>query len=91
VTSHSQYCRALISQNFYPELLLDRGLHPRKISDGFEIACKVACDNLEAICDRVEFSASNTKELLEVARTTLSSKIVTRCLDQMAQIAVQIL
>jgi T-complex protein 1 subunit epsilon len=51
----------------------------------------VACDNLEAICDRVEFSASNTKELLEVARTTLSSKIVTRCLDQMAQIAVQIL
>jgi len=70
------------------ELLLDRGLHPRRISDGFEVACKVACDNLEQICDRVEFSAGNTKELLEVARTTLSSKIVTRCLDQMAEIAV---
>ena len=70
------------------ELLLDRGLHPRRISDGFEVACKVACDNLEKICDRVEFSAGNTKELLEVARTTLSSKIVTRCLDQMAEIAV---
>lgn len=70
------------------ELLLDRGLHPRRISDGFEVACKVACDNLDSICDRVEFSASNTKELLEVARTTLSSKIVTRCLDQMAEISV---
>ncbi len=23
------------------ELLLDRGLHPRRISDGFEVACKV--------------------------------------------------
>jgi T-complex protein 1 subunit epsilon len=70
------------------ELLLDRGLHPRRISDGFEVACKVACDNLDSICDKVEFSATNTKELLEVARTTLSSKIVTRCLDQMAEIAV---
>ena len=70
------------------ELLLDRGLHPRRISDGFEVACKVACDNLENICDTVEFSSSNTKELVEVARTTLSSKIVTRCLDQMAEIAV---
>jgi len=70
------------------ELLIDRGLHPRRVSDGFEIACKVACDNLEAICDKVEFSAGNTIELKEVARTTLSSKIVTRCLDQMAEIAV---
>jgi T-complex protein 1 subunit epsilon len=26
------------------ELLLDRGLHPRRISDGFEVACKVRCD-----------------------------------------------
>lgn len=70
------------------ELLLDRGLHPRRISDGFEVACKVACDNLEKICDTVEFSPTDTKELVEVARTTLSSKIVTRCLDQMAEIAV---
>jgi len=70
------------------ELLLDRGLHPRRISDGFEVACKVACDNLDSICDKVEFSSTNTEELLEVARTTLSSKIVTRCLDHMAKIAV---
>ena len=33
-------------------------------------------------------SPDNTDELREVARTTLSSKIVTRCLDQMAKIAV---
>lgn len=31
------------------EALLDRGLHPRRISDGFERACKVACDHLETV------------------------------------------
>mmetsp|Transcript_13561 Transcript_13561/g.37526 ORF Transcript_13561/g.37526 Transcript_13561/m.37526 type:complete len:485 (+) Transcript_13561:105-1559(+) len=71
------------------ELLLDRGLHPRRISDGFELACKVACDHLDTICDKVNFTKDNYAELLEVARTTLSSKIVTRCLDHMADIAVK--
>ena len=28
------------------ELLLDRGLHPRRISDGFETACKVRCGRM---------------------------------------------
>jgi len=71
------------------EALLDRGLHPRRISDGFERACKVACDHLETIADTVKFSKDDMSELKEVARTTLSSKIVTRCLDQMADICVQ--
>ena len=42
------------------ELLLDRGLHPRRVSDGFEVACKVACDNLDAICDTVNFRLPGT-------------------------------
>mmetsp|Transcript_12974 Transcript_12974/g.25881 ORF Transcript_12974/g.25881 Transcript_12974/m.25881 type:complete len:537 (+) Transcript_12974:69-1679(+) len=71
------------------ELLLDRGLHPRRISDGFEVACKVACDHLDGISDTVQFSQEDYHELVEVAKTTLSSKIVTRCLDQMADISVK--
>jgi T-complex protein 1 subunit epsilon len=71
------------------ELLLDRGLHPRRVSDGFENACKVACDHLDTIADSVKFSKDDISELAEVARTTLSSKIVTRCLDHMSDIAVR--
>jgi len=70
------------------ELLLDRGLHPRRISEGFEVACKVACDHLDNICDKLHFTPDETSELLTVAKTTLSSKIVTRALDQMANLAV---
>ena len=69
--------------------LLDRGLHPTRISEGFEIGCNVACAHLETIADRVEWSADDTGLLLETAMTTLSSKIINRCHEQMAEIAVQ--
>lgn len=47
----------------------------RRVSDGFEQACKVACDNLDAICDKVHFDENDHEQLARVARTTLSSKM----------------
>ncbi|KAG8975467.1 T-complex protein 1 subunit epsilon, partial [Tulasnella sp. 427] len=76
---------ALLEQS---EALLDRGIHPIRIADGFERACGVAVDHLETISDRVEFSQENQSNLLRIAMTSLGSKIVSKAHSQFAQIAV---
>ncbi|KDQ10501.1 hypothetical protein BOTBODRAFT_68581 [Botryobasidium botryosum FD-172 SS1] len=76
---------ALLEQS---EALLDRGIHPIRIADGFERACKIAVAELDRISDRVEFSKENTENLLKAAMTSLGSKIVSKAHRQFAQIAV---
>ncbi|KAH7921045.1 hypothetical protein BV22DRAFT_1039133 [Leucogyrophana mollusca] len=76
---------ALLEQS---ESLLDRGIHPIRIADGFDQACKVAVEQLDRISDRVEFSPTNKENLLKTAMTSLGSKIVSKELQQFAQIAV---
>merc|ERR1711988_771206 len=70
------------------EKLLDRGIHPIRVADGFEMACDVAVERLKQISDTVEFSNDDTSNLLKTCMTTLNSKVVNRHLEQMAQIAV---
>lgn len=70
------------------EQLLDRGIHPIRIADGFERACQIAIEHLDTVSDTVEFSLDNTSNLLKTAKTCLGSKIVSKCLDQFAHIAV---
>merc|ERR1711988_469611 len=70
------------------EKLLDRGIHPIRVADGFEMACDVAVERLKQISDTVEFSNDDTSNLLKTCMTTLNSKVVNRHLVQMAQIAV---
>jgi len=70
------------------EKLLDKGLHPVRISEGFEKACQVAVAKLRLISDTVEFSATNMVPLVDTAMTTLSSKIINVHKRKMAQIAV---
>ena len=65
---------------------MDRGIHPRRISDGFENACAFACDHLESIADSINFTADQAEQLTRVCMTTLSSKVVTKCCRQMAEI-----
>lgn len=57
------------------EALLDRGIHPIKIADGYEKACSIAVAELEKSCDTIEFSKDDTVELEKVARTSLGSKM----------------
>jgi len=76
---------ALLEQS---EALLDRGIHPIKIADGFEKACKVAVAELEKCCDNIEFTKEDTVELEKVARTSLGSKIVSKAPELFAKIAV---
>ncbi len=57
------------------EALLDKGIHPIRISDGFERACNVAVEHLEKIADVVEFGKDNKAILLKTAKTCLGSKM----------------
>lgn len=70
------------------EKLLDKGLHPVRIAEGFEQAAEVALAHLGKIADRVEFTKENTTPLVDTAMTTLSSKIINIYKRKMAQIAV---
>lgn len=64
---------ALLEQS---ESLLDRGIHPMKIADGFEKACEVAVGHLDSISDRVDFGPDNTENLIKSAMTSLGSKML---------------
>ena len=70
------------------EHLLDRGIHPVRIAEGFERASAIAVDHLATIASTVEFSAEDTSPLVNTAMTTLSSKIVNKHKRQMAEISV---
>ncbi|KAL5525756.1 CCT5 [Sanghuangporus baumii] len=76
---------ALLEQS---EALLDRGIHPTRIADGFERACVLAVKHLDSISDTVEFSKTNTLNLFKTAKTALGSKIVSKEHDRFAQIAI---
>mmetsp|Transcript_752 Transcript_752/g.1134 ORF Transcript_752/g.1134 Transcript_752/m.1134 type:complete len:543 (-) Transcript_752:356-1984(-) len=70
------------------EKLLNRGIHPVRVAEGFEKAAEVAIETLDKIGDRVEFSSENIDPLVTTAMTTLSSKIINVNKEKMARIAV---
>ncbi|KAK7829910.1 hypothetical protein U0070_003365 [Myodes glareolus] len=71
------------------EQLLDRGIHPTRITDGYEQAARVAIDYLDKISDRVLVDIKNPEPLIQTAKITLGSKVVNSCHRQMAEIAVK--
>ncbi|CRJ90932.1 hypothetical protein BN1723_008496 [Verticillium longisporum] len=68
--------------------LIDKGIHPIRIADGYDQACDIAVAELDKISDTIEFSKEDTENLVKVARTSLGSKIVSKSHDQFANIAV---
>ncbi|ODV68941.1 hypothetical protein HYPBUDRAFT_135791 [Hyphopichia burtonii NRRL Y-1933] len=69
--------------------LIERGIHPIKIANGFDEACKIACQQLDLIADDINISnESNDSNLLKAAKTSLGSKIVSKSHDHFAQMAV---
>ncbi|KAF2077193.1 hypothetical protein CYY_001514 [Polysphondylium violaceum] len=71
------------------ESLIEKGIHPCRISEGYEVACKIATEHLKSISDRIEFSKENCEPLIKTAMTCLGSKIVNRYHRQMAEISVR--
>ncbi|KAJ3205869.1 T-complex protein 1 subunit epsilon [Dinochytrium kinnereticum] len=70
------------------ESLLDRGIHPIRIADGFERACNIAVERLDQIADVVPIGKDSKDFLMKTAKTSLGSKIVSKCHDQFAEMAV---
>merc|ERR1719263_1110451 len=59
-----------------------------RVAEGFDRACAISVEHLASISDTFEYSLDSKEPLVEVAMTTLSSKIVNRSHRQMAEIAV---
>lgn len=70
------------------EQLLDRGIHPIRVADGYEMAAQAACARLDEIADDFPVDLEAPEPLIQTAMTTLGSKIVNKCHRQMAEIAV---
>lgn len=69
--------------------LIEKGIHPIKIANGFDEACKIACLHLDKVADQISVSAEKTdSNLLKAAKTSLGSKIVSKAHDHFAQMAV---
>ncbi|PGH17371.1 T-complex protein 1 subunit epsilon [Polytolypa hystricis UAMH7299] len=68
--------------------LIDKGIHPIRIADGYDHACEIAVAELDRISDEIKFSQNNHDNLMKVAKTSLGSKIVSKAHDQFAKIAV---
>ena len=71
------------------EALLDRGIHPLRVAEGYEQAAKVATATLDKISSKFEFSRDDYEPLVKTCMTTLSSKIVTWHKREMAEICVK--
>uniref|UniRef100_A0A1E1X8S3 T-complex protein 1 subunit epsilon n=1 Tax=Amblyomma aureolatum TaxID=187763 RepID=A0A1E1X8S3_9ACAR len=71
------------------EQLLDRGIHPIRIADGFEMAARCAVAHLDQIAESFSVSRDDKEPLIQTAMTTLGSKIVNKCHRQFAEIAVE--
>eukprot|EP00798_Chlamydomonas_sp_ICE-L_P022372 gene22372-29475_t len=71
------------------EALLDMGIHPLRIADGYEQACKISIENLDKIKAKFEFNKDDLEPLIKTCMTTLSSKVVGRLKRQMAEICVK--
>lgn len=71
------------------QVLLDKGIHPLKIADGFEKACEMAVERVEAIATELDIQANDHEELIKCAMTALGSKVVSKQKRQLAEIAVK--
>nr|WCZ58577.1 T-complex protein 1 subunit epsilon [Andalucia godoyi] len=75
------------------DLLLDKGIHPIRIANGFDKAGEVACKRLADVCEVIGISEEdkstlNRELLVETAMSTLNSKIVNREVRRMAEMCV---
>ena len=57
------------------EKLLDRGIHPIRIADGYEMAAKIAAAKLDTISETFEVNLKDPEPLINLAKTTLGSKM----------------
>lgn len=68
--------------------LIDKGLHPLQIADGYEKACELAIKRLDEISEEIDINQNDHENLKLAAMTSLGSKVVNKCQRKLAEIAV---
>lgn len=57
------------------EQLIDKGIHPIRIADGYELAAKCAVDHLKEISEKFPVTLEDKSILINTAMTSLGSKM----------------
>lgn len=57
------------------EQLLDKGIHPIRIADGFELAAKCSTEHLKTITEYFNGTPDNLEPYIDIAMTSLGSKM----------------
>ena len=71
------------------QLLLDKGLHPIQIADGFEKGCEIALKHLSSISKELDIKENDNENLIKCAMTALGSKVVSKYQKKLAEICVK--
>ncbi|ESW98620.1 hypothetical protein KL918_001988 [Ogataea parapolymorpha] len=71
------------------EKLVDQKIHPQTIIEGYRIACRAALAELESLAvNNVDDETKFREDLINIAKTTLSSKILSQDKEYFAKLAV---
>jgi T-complex protein 1 subunit epsilon len=68
------------------EPLIDMGIHPLRVAEGYEVGCRIAMANLDKIAQKFVFRESDVEPMVRACMTALSSKIVGRCQRSLAEV-----
>eukprot|EP00746_Dinoflagellata_sp_MGD_P156366 gnl/MRDRNA2_/MRDRNA2_85795_c0_seq1.p1 gnl/MRDRNA2_/MRDRNA2_85795_c0~~gnl/MRDRNA2_/MRDRNA2_85795_c0_seq1.p1 ORF type:complete len:535 (+),score=14.00 gnl/MRDRNA2_/MRDRNA2_85795_c0_seq1:907-2511(+) len=71
------------------ESIIDMGVHPLRLTEGFDLGCFTAGKTFEKISASFDFTDSQIEPLVRTCMTTLSPKIVTNCKRPLAEICVR--
>ncbi len=70
-------------------ILLDKGIHPLKITDGYEKACERCLEKLDEISTELNITEKDHEELIKCAMIALGSKVVSKQKRKLAEICVK--
>lgn len=71
------------------QLLLDKGLHPIQIANGFEKGCEIATKHLKEISKELDIKENDHENLIKCAMTALGSKVVNKYQRKLAEVCVK--
>ena len=70
------------------QTLIDKGIHPLTVTEGFDKACEYAIKYLESIHAKIDIQENKNEELIKGAMTALGSKVVSKYQRKLAEISV---
>jgi T-complex protein 1 subunit epsilon len=84
-TSVVVFAGSLLEQS---EILIDKGIHPLKIAEGFDKACKMTIDKISDLSIKPKNKDKNREMLISAAATCLNSKVISNYRNKFAELAV---